>query len=260
MNVQTVVVCILCATAVFVLSSASATESRMHRCKLRMQSIRPSAECGALGGGDEGAARTQSNKARLALLSCLLCGAVAWLLIGGVPGLVVGLLIPAAGPRLLDRLESRSTRTNRLLVEASAPMVADLMAACLASGASTAAATRATAEALGGPVSHILNQCVVQFNLGAGPTQVWRPLAAEPSLAPIARAILRSAETGAPLTAVLLRVADDLRLARRAQLEQAAKTVGVKAVGPLGLCFLPAFMLLGVVPLIASLVGEGLPG
>ncbi len=197
-------------------------------------------------------------RSRLPVLSCALCGAVAVILIGGILGVVLGAAIVGIGPKLLGRLESRGDRAHREVLEVSAPTVADLMAACLASGTSTAAATRATAEAMGGPVADLLNECVVQFNLGASPARVWKPMSDEPSLAPIARAILRSAETGAPLTTVLLRVADDLRLVRRAHLDQAAKTVGIKAVGPLGLCFLPAFMLLGVVPLIASLISAGL--
>ena len=163
----------------------------------------------------------------------------------------------AKQPLEIVELDLEGPKAGEVLVEM---MVADLLAACLASGASTAVATRATAEAIGGPAGDLLNECVTQFNLGASARRVWKPLADEPALAPIARAILRSAETGAPLTAVLLRVSDDLRLTSRAELEQAAKTVGVKAVGPLGLCFLPAFMLLGVVPLIASLISAGLSG
>ena len=37
--------------------------------------------------------------------------------------------------------------------------------------------------------------------------------------------------------------------------EQAARRVGVLAVAPLGLCFLPAFVLLGVVPVVIGLAG-----
>ncbi len=258
MNIQFVAIIALTSVTAYVVSGSRSAHSRIVTLASRRAALHPPSN-GSIDGSNDPARRAITHR-NLARLSCLLCGAVVWLLVGGVPGLVVGLLIAAVGPRLLVRFESRSVRANRLLIEASAPMVADLMAACLASGTSTVAATRATAEALGGPVSEVLNQCVIQFNLGAGPTRVWRPLGDEPSLAPIARAILRSAETGAPLTAVLLRVSDDLRLARRAQLEQAAKTVGVKAVGPLGLCFLPAFMLLGVVPLIASLISAGISG
>jgi hypothetical protein len=38
----------------------------------------------------------------------------------------------------------------------------------------------------------------------------------------------------------------------------AARTLGVRATGPLGLCFLPAFVLVAVVPLVVSLLPWGL--
>ncbi len=257
MNLQLVVVPVLVAFAAYLLFGAGTGASRM-----RVASRRRDVCARSIAGRGSDAPATPANPGmkQWAIPSCLLCAAVAWLLIGGVVGLIAGAIVALVGPRMLSKLESGGTRANRLAVESAAPMVADLLVACLASGASTAVATRATAEALGGPVADVLNQCVIQFNLGASATRVWKPLADEPALAPIARAILRSAETGAPLTTVLLRVADDLRLNRSAQLEQAAKTVGVKSVGPLGLCFLPAFMLLGVVPLVASLITAGLSG
>ncbi|HAM23583.1 MAG TPA: hypothetical protein DCQ04_15245 [Actinobacteria bacterium] len=258
MNGMAVLVAVLLSGAGFLMFRPRPSKLRLDLIATRRASRDQSSR--APSGSDESDESVAQARPRLAFFSCVLCGMVAALLLGGLLGIGVGTAIIAVGPLLLGRLESRKSRTHRLALEIAAPTVADLMAACLASGASTAAATRATAEAVGGPVSDLLNQCVVQFNLGASPARVWKPLHDEPSLAPIARAILRSADTGAPLTAVLLRVADDLRMIRRAQLDQAAKTVGVKAVGPLGLCFLPAFMLLGVVPLIASLVMAGISG
>lgn len=221
---------------------------------------------GLLGGwadmGDLGSAavgqETQRRTERLQTLACLIAGVAIMVLVGGVIGALLGIACAVTGPRVLRRLEPGASRRRRVQIEVSAAMIADLLAACLASGASTLAATSATATAIGGPSAGLLNQCVAQFELGADYRRVWAPLMAEPALAPIARAILRSAETGAPLTSTLLRVGDDLRSTRKAQLDQAAKAVGVKAVGPLGLCFLPAFMLLGVVPLIASLITSGL--
>jgi Flp pilus assembly protein TadB len=201
---------------------------------------------------------TQQRTARLQVVACLVAAVAIFLLIGGVMGALLAVGVAVAGPRILRRLEPGDNRRRRVQIEVSAAMVADLLAACLASGASTPAATSATASAIGGPSAELLNQCVAQFELGADHRRVWAPLMAEPALAPIARAILRSAETGAPLTSTLLRVGDDLRSTRKAHLDQAAQAVGVKAVGPLGLCFLPAFMLLGVVPLIASLIANGL--
>lgn len=258
MTSQHIVAAMLFAFAVYLLTAVAPTTRRLETASRRreLQSVSPLQSNPGAGPDGEG----QVSSKQWAIPSCLLCAAVAWLLIGGLVGIVVAVGIAVIGPRVLARLEPAGTRANRLALEAAAPMVADLLAACLASGASTAVATKATAEALGGPVADVLNQCVTQFNLGASADRVWKPISDEPALAPIARAILRSAQTGAPLTSVLLRVADDLRLTRRTQLEQAAKTVGVKAVAPLGLCFLPAFMLLGVVPLIASLITAGISG
>jgi pilus assembly protein TadC len=50
------------------------------------------------------------------------------------------------------------------------------------------------------------------------------------------------------------RLADDLEREALAAVEDRARAVGVKAAVPLGLCLLPAFLLLGIVPLVASLV------
>lgn len=74
-------------------------------------------------------------------------------------------------------------------------------------------------------------------------------------LAPAARALGRAAEGGAPVAAAVARLAADARARSRAQGELAARRVGVLVVAPLGLCFLPAFVLLGVVPVVAGLVG-----
>ena len=46
--------------------------------------------------------------------------------------------------------------------------------------------------------------------------------------------------------------ADELREQRRASARERARSVGVKTAAPLGLCFLPAFVLIGIVPTIIS--------
>ena len=70
----------------------------------------------------------------------------------------------------------------------------------------------------------------------------------------------RSARSGSPLSDVLSEVADDLRLVRTRDVQVAARAAGVRAVGPLAACFLPAYLLLGVVPVVASLAGDALHG
>ncbi|WP_022873685.1 type II secretion system F family protein [Nesterenkonia alba] len=62
--------------------------------------------------------------------------------------------------------------------------------------------------------------------------------------------------TGAPSADMLEAAAAQARAERRHEAERAAAELGVKMMLPLGACFLPAFILLGVVPVILSMVPE----
>ncbi|MEQ7007640.1 type II secretion system F family protein [Actinopolymorpha sp. B17G11] len=75
-----------------------------------------------------------------------------------------------------------------------------------------------------------------------------------PVLASFGRAMVRVWDSGAPLAVTLERLAADARRTRRARAEQKARAVGVRSAVPLALCFLPAFVLVGVVPLVAGAV------
>lgn len=65
-----------------------------------------------------------------------------------------------------------------------------------------------------------------------------------------AAAISRTESSGAKLAATLIRVSARARQESHAATIAAARRAGVMAVAPLGLCFLPAFLLLGVVPVV----------
>ena len=62
-------------------------------------------------------------------------------------------------------------------------------------------------------------------------------------------------ESGSSVSEAMTRLADDLRRSARADVESRARAVGVKAAIPLGVCLLPAFVLVGVVPLVAGSLG-----
>ena len=70
------------------------------------------------------------------------------------------------------------------------------------------------------------------------------------------RAAVASAEHGGALAGLLTRLADDLRADRLIAADAAARRAGVLIVLPLGLCFLPAFMLAGLVPVIVAVLGD----
>ena len=204
------------------------------------------------------AARPRASPA----LTCGVAGAALALLVGLPAGAAIGLLLAVGGPRLLARLEPAGVRAERELLAADLPLVLDLLASCLAGGASLSDAADAVAAAVPGPAGRRLAGVSAQLAVGTPPALAWAALTrtAAPGverdpLAPAARALGRAAEGGAPVADAVARLAADARAQARAQGEQAARRVGVLVVAPLGLCFLPAFVLLGVVPVVAGLLG-----
>jgi Flp pilus assembly protein TadB len=199
------------------------------------------------------AARAEAGRARPVAVA-LVAGAAVALLLGGVVGAVAGGLISVATALVLTRLEPRSERDRRERLRAQAPLVVDLVAACLASGAALDPSLSAAAQAVGPPVSHELGIVVASLRLGADPEMAWA--ATDPALAGLARAVARSSQTGAPLADLLPRVAAEARAVHRAQAEARVRTASVRLTAPLGAAFLPAFVLLGVVPLVASWMAQ----
>jgi pilus assembly protein TadC len=209
-------------------------------------------------GGSRGRARWAGSRSRVG--ASLLAGLVAGAVVGGLPGVVVGVAVVPVLGRVLTRAGTGRERRRKRAVAADAPVAADLLAACLATGMAPASAAASVAEAVGGPVGDALHGVVARLSLGAGPEDAWDVLAAEPGLGPLARACRRAVDSGAPLADVADRLADDVRSAARADAESRAQRVGVHAVAPLGVCFLPAFLLLGVVPVVVGTAARALGG
>lgn len=169
-------------------------------------------------------------------------------------GLIVGGVTAAALPGVLSRLEPAATRRERALVRRDLPLGADLFAACVLGGADPAQAATVVADAVGGPLAVRLAAVSRALRLGVDPAQAWAGLSDDPALVGWARTCARAASTGAPLGAVVSGIAVEARARRRASAAAAARRAAVRATMPLGLCFLPAFVLVGVVPLIGSFV------
>ena len=176
-------------------------------------------------------------------------------LVGGPVGPVVGLVAGAVCWRVVGRLEPPAARRHRRALAAAVPHVVDLMAACLAAGLSPAAALEEIRAAVGPPVRDELAAVSRRLALGVDPVTVWSDLAGHPQLGGLGRSLARAARSGASVADAMQRLADDLRRAARADVESRARSVGVQAAVPLGLCLLPAFVLVGVVPLVAGSLG-----
>jgi pilus assembly protein TadC len=186
-----------------------------------------------------------------------LAGFVCALLLGGPVGWIAGALVTIGCARALSRLEPRATRLRRARIIAELPMAIDLLAACLRGGGAWHESVEAVADAIGGPLGTELAHVAARIRLGADPAEEWLGLAAaDPVLAPLGRAAARAATGGAPVAATLTRLARDQRRTARAAASARARTAGVRAVAPLGLCFLPAFVLLGIVPAVAGIAAN----
>jgi len=191
----------------------------------------------------------------LRLVAALGVAVGAWVLAGGVPGALAAPVAAAACWWVTGRMEPAAVRRRRERLVAAVPHVVDLMAACLGAGLSPSAALEHVADAVGPPARDELVAVSARLRLGVDPGTVWRDLARHPQLGGLGRALARAVESGASVADAMQRLSDDLRRTARADVESRARAVGVKAAVPLGVCLLPAFVLVGVVPLVAGAVG-----
>ena len=190
-----------------------------------------------------------------------LVGATAFAVDAADPLTLLGLVAATVSIGWLFRQRgAAAVRRQAEAVAAELPTAADLLATCLSSGAPPADALQTVADAASGPLADRLRQVADALRLGAGPADAWGPVDHGDPLAPLARALIRSDATGAPIAETVTAVADDQRRAARWAAEAAARRAGVLAVGPLALCFLPAFVLTGVVPVIVAVARDVLTG
>jgi pilus assembly protein TadC len=94
------------------------------------------------------------------------------------------------------------------------------------------------------------------LRLGADPADAWAGMAAVGEASLLSAAASRSARSGTRLADTLSRQADLLRAELQTKAVRRAHRVGAIALLPLGLCYLPAFVCLGIVPMVAGLAGQ----
>lgn len=197
-------------------------------------------------------ARTDSPPAPLVRASAVLAALAVAVVVGGVPGIVVGALVGLGLPVVVAGLEPASARRRRLSLVRSGPLVADLLAAALSAGVPLERALPVVAHAVGGPAAELLREVDRRCQLGEPAAAAWGRLRGEPGLGGVARAVARSARTGAPVTTLLSDAAVELRGEAEAAALARVRATGVRAVLPLGLCLLPAFALLGIAPMVGG--------
>ncbi|MFI1927461.1 type II secretion system F family protein [Streptomyces sp. NPDC020377] len=199
--------------------------------------------------------------ARRWLPDVLVFGA-GWAVVGGVAGLVWGLI----GAVVLGRWRRRQqaagvvSEVDVQLAARQLPLAADLLAACIAAGAGPVVAAQAVGEALGGPVGEGLARGAAEVRLGGEPATAWRRLASIPGAAALARLLERADVSGLPAAGPVARLAADTRADWARAATARARRAAVMVTVPVGLCFLPAFIAVGVLPIVIGLAGGVLGG
>lgn len=176
------------------------------------------------------------------LLAGLLLG-VAVLLLGGV----------APRPRPGGRARWRLPRRAAPPEPPDVPLLLELVAAAVEAGLPAGRALdRALEAAPGVPDPGLVR--VAARSSWADPETAWADV--DDRWRALAEPLLLSARTGAPAAALLRSAAQQSRTDRRRAAEEAAARLGSLLVLPLGLCTLPSFLLLGVVPVVLTLAGD----
>lgn len=192
-------------------------------------------------------------------------GVLTGSILGALTGML-GLGLAFAGRRwtaaLVHRAEVESVRTANAGSESEKPaspagavpvdtaLVLELLAAQLRAGLAPLAALGTLAEALNSRPLHTVCQ---RLQMGSDWGSAWSGSAAG-TFGELRDALAPAYTGGAPSTALLLSLADAHRLSERRAAERAAGKLSVALVVPLGLCSLPAFICLGIVPILISLL------
>lgn len=193
--------------------------------------------------------------------------AVAVLAVGLLLGLWpwwFGLMAAAVAGGAVMRLPVRRSNRERTNDRRAMAVHADLVAACLDSGMSVGAALLAVPTAAGRAGSagsrdaddplKLLDEVAALLMLGADPDTAWRSAQLNPDLASLAAAAKRSGTGGAVLADAVREHAVNLRASIAASAQRSAGRAGVAMTAPLGLCFLPAFLCLGLAPVVVGLL------
>ncbi|MFB9731555.1 MULTISPECIES: type II secretion system F family protein [Ornithinimicrobium] len=130
----------------------------------------------------------------------------------------------------------------------------ELMALALRGGGSVTVAVRTVAGVLPGPLGEDLGVVAAALHGGEDPDRAWS--AAHGCWRVGARALRLAQAAGVPPGQALVDAAADLRREAVADVEVRAARLGVRLVLPLGLAYLPAFVLITVVPVVLALTRD----
>lgn len=168
---------------------------------------------------------------------------------GGTGLLVAGLALTALGRAWTRRLVARASADG----DAVAPGLLDLMDVALAAGADVPRALAAVGAVTGGP-GEALDRAARRLTSGSTWREAWE--GAPVDVGPLAEALAPAWTDGTAAGPALRAAAEATRRAAHSATLEAAGRLSVTIVLPLGLCHLPAFVVVGLVPVLMAMAGR----
>lgn len=139
---------------------------------------------------------------------------------------------------------------------ASVPLLLELLGTALESGLTVQGALRVVAGVAEPRVRGCLLQVVAGLEIGASWDDSWDGKLLRADMIQIHDALSFGALTGASVAPLLYAEAQQCRRMAGRFAEKRAAALGVKLVLPLGLCALPAFIALGVIPVVMAMIPQ----
>ncbi len=196
----------------------------------------------------------QAPRSTLPVVAGAIAGALAMAVrrdaSGAIVATIAGLFTAAATHACSVERGSPAHRAD-----AGLPLALELISAALRAGTPFPTAAQAVASTPGLAIGPELAHAANMLRLGSDPAEAWRIVSVDDA-ALLGAVATRSARSGMRLADTISRQADLLRADLQSEALRRAHRVGAIALLPLGLCYLPAFICLGIVPMVAGLAAQ----
>ncbi|MBK4139862.1 type II secretion system F family protein [Corynebacterium macginleyi] len=165
---------------------------------------------------------------------------------------------PRAGPPKRDGALVRGGLMRKLQPTTTAdPLLVagdiELFAACLSAGLTVHAAATAVARTAEADTQHLWETASALLGVGVPTESAWDHMKGHAGLGDVAGLVILSGQSGATIAAGCTRICTSLRAEASAHATAKAERAGVFIALPLAVCFLPAFIVVGLAPVVISL-------
>jgi tight adherence protein C len=160
-----------------------------------------------------------------------------------------------AGWRVAEELWQRARRAENEALRRALPDVLDRLTTCVLAGMSLERGLRLVAPGAPGRLGEALAAGLRALEVGVPRGQAYERIivrAGSDEVRRLVAALSRAERLGTPVADVLGAQARDIRARLRTDAEAEARTAPVRLLFPTALCFLPAFLLLTVAPVVLS--------